>query len=69
MFSYVVLYTNEKKTVKNCKIKSYAILMGNEDVVLLRFGLLLCIQRLSLIDSSKSERADEMILKLSYENG
>ena len=43
--------------------------MGNEGVVLLRFGLLLCIQRLSLIDSSKSERADEMILKLSYENG
>ena len=56
----------KKKTVK---LKDYAILMGNEDVVLLRFGLLLCIQRLSLIDSSKSECADEMILKFSYENG
>ena len=59
----------KKKLLKIVKLRDYAILMGNEDVVLLRFGLLICIQKLSLIDSSKSERADEMKLKLSYENG
>ena len=49
------------KLLQIVKLRDYAILMGNEYVVLLRFGLLLCIQRVSLIDSSKLEPANEMM--------
>ena len=37
--------------------------------MLFKLGLLVCIWILSLMDSSKSERADEMMLKASYVNG
>ena len=53
---------------KTTKLGDQAILIGKENV-LLKFGLLLCAQRLYFVDNLISDCVDEMKLELSYENG